>query len=277
MATDAARQAVLTTAELLELILLQLPDRTVFGTQRVCRQFHDCVAASVLLQQKLFLKPPSDIEETWTLVHAPGSSNAQPQFSHLTGSPLTAVVRIPPTGNLPPNVFGPPGGFLRQAASHLGPFWEHTTDHVERLMMTARMRGTEKLNFKLSGVGLLGEASWKRTYLTTLPCKNVAVHLDWLLATKPVTRGRSHLNIAHTGDPNGFTLGLLLDLLFRVEEKPRWYAVGTEPKRHSGLLVDLLQRLEAESGKKVVVAILRVEILGVVVPTEEERKTVRVA
>ncbi|KAK5740695.1 hypothetical protein LTR17_004500 [Elasticomyces elasticus] len=271
MATDAARQAVLTTAELLELILLQLPAQTVFGTQRVCRQFHDCVAASVLLQRKLFLKPPSGIEETWTLVHAPGSSNAQPQFSHLTGLPLTAVVRIAPTGKLPPNVFR--GGLLRQVATQFGPFWKPTTDHVETL--ADRIRGTEKLSFKVSGVDLLGEASWKKTYLTTSPCKNVAVHLDWLLATKPVTRGRSDLNIASTGDPNGFTLGSLLDLLLQVEEKPRWYAIGTESKRHSGLLVDLLQRLEAESGKKVVVAMLRVEILGVVVPTEEERKTVK--
>ncbi|KAK3649706.1 hypothetical protein LTR56_006666 [Elasticomyces elasticus] len=275
MATDAARQAVLTNAEFLELILLQLPARTVFGTQRVCHQFHDCVAASVLLQRKLFLTPPSDIEETWTLVHAPGSSNTQSQFSHLTGLPLTAVVRIPPTGNIPPNVFGPPGGFLRQAALHLGPFWKHSTDHAESLMITARMRETEKLSFKLYGVGLLGEASWKRTYLTTSPCKSVAVHLDWLLATKPVTRGRSDLNIASTGDPNGFTIGPLLDLLLQVEEKPRWYAIGARSKRHSGLLVDLLQRLEAESGKKVVVAMLRVEILGVIVPTEEERKTVK--
>ncbi|KAK5680200.1 hypothetical protein LTS10_007127 [Elasticomyces elasticus] len=245
MATDAARQAVLTTAELLELILLQLPARTVFGTQRVCRQFHDCVAASVLLQRKLFLTPPSDIEETWTLVHAPGPSNAQPQFSLFTGSPLTAVVRIPPTGKLPPNVFGRVG-VLRQVATYFGPFWK-PTDQAENL--TDRMRGTEKLSFKVSGVDLMGEASWKKTYLTTSPCKNVAVHLDWLLATKPVTRGRSDLNIASTGDPNGFTIGPLLDLLLQVEEKPRWYAIGTRSKRHSGLLVDLLQRLEAESGK----------------------------
>lgn len=54
--TNSTREAVFNTAELLEQIFLHLPAKTIYGSQRVCRQFRDIVQMSVELQQKLFLR-----------------------------------------------------------------------------------------------------------------------------------------------------------------------------------------------------------------------------
>ncbi|KAK5723749.1 hypothetical protein LTR15_005449 [Elasticomyces elasticus] len=56
MKVDGTLQAVFNTVELLESILLHLSAKQVFGIQRVCKQFRDIVATSILLQQKLFLR-----------------------------------------------------------------------------------------------------------------------------------------------------------------------------------------------------------------------------
>lgn len=66
MTTDGPRQAVFKTVELLEMILMKLPIRTVFGIQRVCRQFHEIVATSAAVQQKLFLHPTGVERQVWT-------------------------------------------------------------------------------------------------------------------------------------------------------------------------------------------------------------------
>ena len=65
MTTDGPRQAVFKTAELLENILLHLPVMTIFGVQRVSRQFHDIVATSTAIRQKLFLKSSGERQQTW--------------------------------------------------------------------------------------------------------------------------------------------------------------------------------------------------------------------
>ncbi|KAK3639671.1 hypothetical protein LTR22_017344 [Elasticomyces elasticus] len=56
MKVDVTLQAVFNTAELLESIILHLSVKQVFGVQRVCTQFRDTVATSILLQKKLFLR-----------------------------------------------------------------------------------------------------------------------------------------------------------------------------------------------------------------------------
>ena len=54
---DHLRSKVFDTAELLESILRLLPHTSVCHAYRVCRQWRDLIDTSVLLQQKLFLKP----------------------------------------------------------------------------------------------------------------------------------------------------------------------------------------------------------------------------
>jgi hypothetical protein len=67
MTTDAAREAVFSTVELLEQILLFLPMERVFVIQSVSKRFRDAVAASVQQQEKLFLRP-GKLEKTWRLI-----------------------------------------------------------------------------------------------------------------------------------------------------------------------------------------------------------------
>ena len=56
MTTNAARQAVFGTSELLEQIILYLPMKTIFGIQRVCQKFRNVIATSPEIQTKMFLR-----------------------------------------------------------------------------------------------------------------------------------------------------------------------------------------------------------------------------
>lgn len=69
MTTDAPRQAALQTTEILENILSYLPNRNVFGVQRVCRQWKEVTAGSPTIQDKLFLKLRDETPETWILTN----------------------------------------------------------------------------------------------------------------------------------------------------------------------------------------------------------------
>ena len=69
-ATEAARNAVFSTAELFEDILLYLPARALFSAQRVSKQFRDMITTSSAIRQKLFLdvKEMHAEPETWVTV-----------------------------------------------------------------------------------------------------------------------------------------------------------------------------------------------------------------
>lgn len=67
MNTNASRQAVLNTKELLEGILAFLLPKQLFANQRVCRQWHDVIASSPALQKKMFLRVDEVPRQTWGL------------------------------------------------------------------------------------------------------------------------------------------------------------------------------------------------------------------
>ncbi|KAK5690964.1 hypothetical protein LTR17_025801 [Elasticomyces elasticus] len=273
MANDAARQAVLTTAELLELILLQLPAQTVFGTQRVCRQFHDYVAASVLLQQKLFLRlpPQGTDEEIWTLDRLRFPNYAQLMAGiHETGRG-EFVLRIRKTDDDPDIV---DREILRQPATLANPFLKR----VEPVMsLRERMeRQKELFSLNLIGAELMGVASWKNTYLVSVPCKKVTLTLDWAIDVQPPFWGRVNVyNPTASDESNGFALGALLDVLLWQEHKPYNYAVAGKVINNVGILGKLIERLEKASGKKAVVKVLVIEMLDVIVVQEGERAVVK--
>lgn len=56
MTVDMPQQAALNTTEILENILSYLPNRTIFGVQRVCRQWRNAIAGSPTIQERLFLR-----------------------------------------------------------------------------------------------------------------------------------------------------------------------------------------------------------------------------
>lgn len=65
MKTDASRQAVLNTNELLEGILTFLPPKQLFADQRVCKQWRDVIVASPELQRKMFLRVDELPPQAW--------------------------------------------------------------------------------------------------------------------------------------------------------------------------------------------------------------------
>jgi hypothetical protein len=67
MTTDAARKAVLNTSELLESILVCLPPKTLFGVQRVSKQFQGIIATSIPIQEKMFLRLRNKPRQYWLL------------------------------------------------------------------------------------------------------------------------------------------------------------------------------------------------------------------
>lgn len=64
MGLDAPRRAVFNTAELLEIILLFLPARSVYSACRVSQQWNALVRTSIAIQQKLLIKP-STPKQAW--------------------------------------------------------------------------------------------------------------------------------------------------------------------------------------------------------------------
>jgi hypothetical protein len=65
--SDASRQAVLNTSELLEGILAWLPPKQLFVGQRVCKQWRDAIASSPELQKKMFLRVEEVPRQNWGL------------------------------------------------------------------------------------------------------------------------------------------------------------------------------------------------------------------
>lgn len=67
MTTDAARKAVFNMSELLESILVCLPPKTLFGVQRVSKQFQAVIATSIPIQEKMFLRLRNKPQRSWLL------------------------------------------------------------------------------------------------------------------------------------------------------------------------------------------------------------------
>lgn len=86
MTTDGSRQAVFRTAELLENILVHLPAKTIFGCQRVSRQFRDVIATSAAIRYKLFLKISDEEPQLWA-----AHSDQTPPFSLLAADDVRLV------------------------------------------------------------------------------------------------------------------------------------------------------------------------------------------
>ncbi|CAK1360637.1 unnamed protein product [Cercospora beticola] len=72
MKLDSVRQAVFTTAELLENIILLLPVRSIYSAYRVCNQWKALVDTSKAVKEKLFLLP-STPKQKWKFEKKPFS------------------------------------------------------------------------------------------------------------------------------------------------------------------------------------------------------------
>lgn len=80
MTTDAARKAVFNTSELLESILVCLPPKTLFGVQRVSKQFQAIIATSIPIQEKMFLRLRNKSHLNWQLKYKDTESGLAQEF-----------------------------------------------------------------------------------------------------------------------------------------------------------------------------------------------------
>jgi hypothetical protein len=78
MTTDVPRRAALDTTEILDKILTFLSPRTLFGIQRVSRQWKDLIARSPPIQEKMFLRCQARAPEVWTLTNPKSEPDIPP-------------------------------------------------------------------------------------------------------------------------------------------------------------------------------------------------------
>lgn len=94
MGLDAPRRAVFNTAELLEIILLFLPARSVYSACRVSQQWNALVETSIAIQRKLLIKPSTPkqawqvIDRSWSVV--PAETLPHLEFNKGTKTPVVA-------------------------------------------------------------------------------------------------------------------------------------------------------------------------------------------
>ena len=254
MITDAPRKAVLGTAELLEEIMLHLPAKTVFASQRVCRLFRDTVQTSIRIKQKLFLLP-SDAERVhWGIEYSTPlgaqnwwSSSATARYVHITDK-TTELKQCTPV--------------------RLNPLLKHRLI-LQSTAMSALRVNSIKVTLDLRK-GLAREnASYRQTFLTEPPCSSATVSFRWSLRSKPGVSGSLQQEVE---DTSGITLGTLIDTMMRKKGYVS-YASGGQWKGESDTsLQDILDPLEKASGKKVFLDPMYTHITlnDVAVPTEEE-------
>ncbi|KAK4956623.1 hypothetical protein LTR10_006150 [Elasticomyces elasticus] len=267
---DGPRNAVFATAELLEQILMLVPPITVFGVQRVCRQFRDILATSAALQGKLCLRAPqSSADEVWTLVRTKDNDLGWPS--------ARKVVRISDVDALPEGATRtfkhnePPRCHL---VRHCSPLFERHAAQTDRQDQIA-----SPMAFLVSRVDSLG-----LTFESTdIACKRATVWLPWSIATKPITTGTVYLCATRTDQSNGFTLGMLLaaalhhsddvedDLYYhnwQLEDGFDNWAESTDP------LVRLIEKLQIETGERAYMESLQVDTMDVIQPSDAERDMV---
>lgn len=89
MTTDATRQAVFSTHELVENIVSRLPQKDLFRYRRVSKHFKSAIEDSPTLQQTMFLRPRGTPRQTWHLRAA------------LPGTHARRITSVRPSAGLP--------------------------------------------------------------------------------------------------------------------------------------------------------------------------------
>ena len=266
LTTDAARKAVFNTNELLEQIILCLPMRTIFGIQRVSRNFKDVIATSPKIQEKMFLRLRKDIPaETWmfeTLNRDPDNPNRavwkkerDVRFEKIDPNSVKTKGRL-----LKPVVLNP----LLHLTSWITPVLPAKT----RLYLLLDKRESVAMNFSPSHFG--SHHSFLKTYITDPPCytANAVIEADVLLdPTKEPIHGRA-IAWGDTSD-QGLTIGDVV--LARTDVYLHWGRRGHPDEKYTDTQLEKVIRDRAPfvMGKDSKPN-LTLELFGVVIPTDEE-------
>lgn len=199
-----ARNAVLDTTELLEAILVCLPFKDLFVIQRVSRRFHDVIAGSTQLQEKMWLRPYSSSfkRESLTL----RTRNPIPQGETFELPPNYDERELLPASKGLTNV-------IRQhiVLADITPLAEPAYFRTlrERLFLAdSEIRLDFSRLHRMTG-------SWRKLLITDPPCEEVDMDASIQLEDPHSSDGsRWYERLACLQNENGMNLGDLWDAVF---------------------------------------------------------------
>jgi hypothetical protein len=165
---NSARKDVFETTEILENILSFLPAKNIFGVRRVSRLWNDIIAASIRLQEKMFLRLDNKPQEMWTVdeEHKIGANNFEKQYCHLNNTAMT-FRRINDRPAWPRSVISPIA---------LNPMLRRMYTNLPNVLR-GLMRGPSEAATFTSWVDFLqhGKSDFWNTHLTGPPCLGASV------------------------------------------------------------------------------------------------------
>ena len=235
MTTDAARKAVLATAELLEEILKHLPLKRLFAAQRVCRQFEIVVRSSSQLQQAMFLNWSTKKDLVWSI--EPGSlANPYCGDKFVVNKDVDLSRRTPGRRHFMPV----------KLCSLLKPIYETSFGWVNESNVSHGV--PVRLNMCK---GLTQSTSWKHIFLSDPPCTIAEVRIAWNLKSKPPASGVTGFATIH--DATGLTLGKVFEIMMQ-DSVFDYHSEGEHKWESDRTLSDVILALEAASGKRATIA-----------------------
>ena len=265
MTVDGPRQAVFNTAELLEQILLDLPFKNIFSSQRVSRQFRDCIISSGTIQQKLFLQPSKTPRTMWKLCPTLCDGNQRrrweiPDNAHWSICDATETLSATEeTRSVVPARLNPLLSLLFQYETSVTRHWDVASGERVRLNLDLSIRGNP---------------SRQQTYFSDPPCQSVTVDMDWRLGKQSKVTGYRHYELY---DPDGVTLCAAVKALLSEKDTISFDAARSWNIAKETTLDTVLKDLGESRSRKAVLTGRRsyFQLKGIVVPTEEEWTSVR--
>lgn len=254
MGLDAPRRAVLNTAELLEIILLFLPARSVYSACRVSQQWNALVETSIAIQRKLLIKPSTPkqawqvIDRSWSIV--PAETPPLLEFNTSTNTPVVVT----------PVIINP------LLAASFEPLC--LTCHAWPASWDAAKFAISDKTMKKMNLGRPARSSLL-SQITDPPCQKVKIRRDWRSKEKVEpgdrerTRGGCIDWTVQRSAEDGVTLG---DVFHALKSRGSVYSTPSSRANPSGTL-DTRPNGTHESFRIKVFGDLAILLYGVVVPS----------
>lgn len=264
MTTDMSRNAVLSTVELLEAIILCLPVRNIFTIQAVSQQFRDVIASSTQIQNKLFLRSCVP-KELWDLCSVLGQPTP---LRHMDSS-----LKFLPHSDANTNKVGNP---IMPAA--LCPIAHSASFTSDMKAIANRFRHLKNDPAYLDFMNLnTRHGSWRQMYLTDPPCKAVRItNAQAEISSNPCRV--AYLDSFRISRAGGITMGDIVDAICakKVDDLSTYSSDGTvfrPPRTKPQFSIDQwCKKYEADREYEGQLVSLDVDVMleGMALPTMEE-------
>jgi len=274
MTMDAARKAVLNTSELLESILVFLPPKTLFGVQRVSKQFQAIIATSVPIQEKMFLRFRNKSQESWLLKEKITPTDTDRYFVECTKPSPDLTLRKP---------------------TELNPFLGLNVHFEDRSCADRAWRGRpEHVNLVLGkpmSLAMLRTAppSVLKPYICDPPSEDINVHYHYrfpqggIVVFQDKVEGAESIRTmgdiirnALEGEHGRASIAMTLEMLNTSPNYTRWAMDAQGDVLHPSLAVQKYEyMLNATAELETGIMEVYFSIRDMVIPTEDERAAVK--